>query len=227
MNLVIFDDRYGENFYPLSFERSTGDLRVGILKLRQRIAAYFSSENSNIIMSSELEELYKERHPNWKINEIPAGENLFVNSRVKVTERFVEKCKTLKNGYCLCVGDTVIAAKVFYKKEIFISSEMLDFSYLKRIETELKTWDFLWDFIAENSKMIQQDFEDFFYEKDNYFETETGVSILNPYNVWIGEGAEMSPGVIIDARNGAVYLHKIYTDRPSSILIFINSSIIK
>ena len=39
MEFVVFDDSCWENFFPVTLTRSTGDLRVGILKLRQRIAS--------------------------------------------------------------------------------------------------------------------------------------------------------------------------------------------
>ena len=64
--MIVFDDDKRDNFFPLSLTRSTGDLRVGILKLRQRISAYFSSENTEIIVASELEELYKENNLDFK-----------------------------------------------------------------------------------------------------------------------------------------------------------------
>ena len=206
MRIIIFDDHKRENLFPITFTRSTGDLRVGILKLRQRIAAYFSSEGTNIIVSSDLEDLYKERLPIKKINEVPTGENLFVNSRIKIDEKFVKDCKNLQPGYCFVQEGVVLAAKVSNEKSEHITSETLDFSNLTEIPKEYGTWNYLWDLVHENSKMIQQDFDDFFYEKDNFFETETGVHILNPYNVWIGEGASMSPGVVVDAGAGAVVI---------------------
>lgn len=54
--------------------------------------------------------------------------------------------------------------------------------------------------------MIEEDFQEYFYDKNNFFETELGVTILNPYDVWIGEGASLKPGVIIDASDGPVVI---------------------
>ena len=55
MKFVIFDDEKRSNFFPITLTRSTGDLRVGILKLRQRISSYFELSETNVIVSSKLE----------------------------------------------------------------------------------------------------------------------------------------------------------------------------
>ncbi len=47
MNFVIFDDEKRSNFFPITLTRSTGDIRVGILKLRQRISSYFDLSETN------------------------------------------------------------------------------------------------------------------------------------------------------------------------------------
>ena len=47
MNFVIFDDEKRSNFFPITLTRSTGNIRVGILKLRQRISSYFDLSETN------------------------------------------------------------------------------------------------------------------------------------------------------------------------------------
>ena len=70
MKYVVFDDNKWENFFPITLTRSTGDLRVDILKLRQRICAYLELENADLIIHSSLEKIYRERHSDWKINQL-------------------------------------------------------------------------------------------------------------------------------------------------------------
>ena len=62
MKYVIFDDEKRCSFFPLTFTHSTGDLRVGILKLRQRILAKFSILETNVIIWSDLEKMYRDNH---------------------------------------------------------------------------------------------------------------------------------------------------------------------
>jgi UDP-N-acetylglucosamine diphosphorylase/glucosamine-1-phosphate N-acetyltransferase len=62
------------------------------------------------------------------------------------------------------------------------------------------------DLIMDNKRMIEYDFDQLFYDKDNYIETEMGVTVLNPYKVWIGEGTVLKPGVILDATSGPIII---------------------
>ena len=83
MNYVIFDDHKRSGFFPLTLTRSTGDLRVGILKLRQRLIAYLDIKKVNIVVSDSLQKIYNERHKEWNVNDLEANDTIFVNSRLK------------------------------------------------------------------------------------------------------------------------------------------------
>lgn len=74
------------------------------------------------------------------------------------------------------------------------------------------------DLIHDNSRMLEFDFQTYFYDKDNSFETEPGVTVLHPYNVWIGEGVELAPGVVIDASSGPVVIDEAAKVMPNAVL---------
>ena len=221
MNFVIFDDEKRSNFFPITFTRSTGDLRVGILKLRQRILSYLDLTETNIIVSSELEAIYKERHKDWKVNEIISEETIFINSRIKIDENVKKAVLALRQGECLVKSETTLAARCTPKIKKITSENINNlFIDLKRIENpKLNCWEYLWDFIGENAEYIKRDFNAVFYDKDNYFETEPGTTVINPYNVWIGEGTIIKPGVVIDATDGPVILDENVTIMPNAVII--------
>jgi|SRR5690554_2832126 len=216
MTYIIFDDRLHKNFYPLTLNRSTGDLRTGILKLRQRITAYLEEEHLPLIIPSYLTALYRERHPDWQINKLPSGEATFINSRLRIDDSRLEKIKNLSPNTCLMEDDFVMAARCRTNKHEMSSEDVETlFENLNQQpflvsnddeSTGSQSWKFIWELIASNSEYISRDFEDFFYDKNNYYETEPGVTILNPYNVWLGEGTEFKPGVVIDASEGPVVI---------------------
>ncbi|RLC51755.1 MAG: hypothetical protein DRI23_04360, partial [Candidatus Cloacimonadota bacterium] len=111
-------------------------------------------------------------------------------------------------GSCLIYKQDVLAAR-FTPLAGDISSDQMNelFNELSKMEwKEPVTWNYIWELISENSKYIEHDFQNFFYDKDNYFETETGITVLNPYNIWLGEGCSIMPGVIIDATEGPVII---------------------
>ena len=221
MKFVVFDDRCWENFFPVTLTRSTGDLRVGILKLRQRIASYFALEETNVIISEKLKKIYQERHPDWQINTLRNIDTIFINSRLKINEGLKKKILNLSKNSCLLCGDDILAAR-FIPETQKISTENFSSVYknLKKNGTEKGfCWQYLWELISENSDYILHDFQEYFFDKDNYFETETGVTVLNPYNVWIGEGTEIKPGVVIDATEGPVILDENVAVMSNSVII--------
>ncbi|MDP8203929.1 MAG: putative sugar nucleotidyl transferase [Candidatus Tenebribacter mawsonii] len=221
MNFVIFDDEKWSNFFPITFTRSTGDLRVGILKLRQRISSYLEITDTNIIISSHLESIYKERHTDWGVNQVKDKKTIFINSRIKIDADSKKAIMNLKIDECLMHDDTILAAKINPKKQNINSENLQDlFSNLKKNQNStIECWEFLWELIAENSEYIKRDFNDVFYDKDNYFETELGTTIINPYNVWIGNGTMMKPGVVIDATDGPVVLDENVTIMSNAVII--------
>ncbi len=207
MLIYLFDDKK-DTFLPLTHNRIIGDLRCGILKLRQRLEGYFQCHNTHYIMAENLSSLYKERHKDWIINETKEEEIIFVNSRFKISEDNISIITNLSANTYLQNKEDIIVAKFVCKNEKFTYQKLLNKTKkLQVIESsESYLWEYSWDLINANKSLIVSDYEKFFYEKDTTFETEPGVTVLNPYNVWIGENALLSPGVIIDASDGPVII---------------------
>lgn len=221
MKYVVFDDAKWENFFPITLTRSTGDLRTGILKLRQRIGAYLETEITDIIVNPLLEAVYRERHPEWKVNSLVKADTVFINSRLKIDESLAETIKKMKDNTCLINQSGIIAARGIPPK---VKLTMEDFtSWCGKLETtaykEDCFWNYLWELISQNSELIERDFRNFFYDKDNFFEAEPGVTILNPYNIWLGEGTRIAPGVILDATKGPIIIDENVEIMPNAVLI--------
>ncbi len=221
MNYVIFDDYKWKNFFPITLTRSTADLRVGILKLRQRLNEYFKINKQRIIISDHLEDIYSERFPDWQINKLNNGKTIFLNSRLKVDKDIAKKINELPENTCLTSNDDILAVKMNSKESVVSIDGILSmFENLERIDINKNyCWQYIWELIDCNSEYIEQDFQDFFYDKDNYFETELGITVLNPYNIWIGEGATIKPGVVIDASSGPVIIDEKALIMPNAVII--------
>lgn len=52
--MIIFDDHHSAAFYPLTLNRSVGDLRCGILKLRQRLQQFLEDNDDTAIWVDPL-----------------------------------------------------------------------------------------------------------------------------------------------------------------------------
>lgn len=206
MKLLLFEDKLRENFFPLTLTRFTGDLRCGALKLRQRLEALLTDDEVSFLIDSSIEDLYSERHPDWQINLIKPGDKLFVNCLLKYSPTLFDKIQTLDHEQALVQDNALVAYRSnkdhgsfdpdSILKQFGISTENVDDALYKHPA----------DLVHDNGRMITYDFDNFFSDKDNSFETEPGATILNPYNVWLGEGVELKPGVVIDASDGPVII---------------------
>lgn len=208
MKIVLFDDVSYRHFFPLTYTRSTSDLRVGILKLRQRLNLFLDNTDNYLIVANHLASIYRERHQNWFINQLPDDEILLVNTRTKINPELAKKILNLPLDHYLSSEGELVAARLEVDEQSLAADQvesLLIGMRGEKLEDDL-LWKWLWNLIAENGKYISQDFEMIFNDKDNKFDMEVGVTILNPYNVWIGEGVTIKPGVVIDGSGGPVVI---------------------
>jgi len=202
MHIVIFDDQKTQNFYPITHTRPTGDLRCGILKLRQRLQHAFDAEDNILIIDPRLESLYRYRHPKWQINQLPEGEKLYLNSRIKYCETTLKEISALPIESMMKNEDGIVALR---------TAMMLSYGTeapegLKNIPTQISLYRHCADLVHDNARLLKLDFENIFYEADNFFETEPGVTVLHPYNIWIAENVSFAPNVVLDASEGPVVI---------------------
>ncbi|MBI9031089.1 hypothetical protein JEZ13_03645 [bacterium] len=207
MKYLIVDD-LDLNFSTLAPLRSQLEIRAGILKLRQKIEGYLGIEDVYLIVDKKLEELYKERFLDKKINTLPQGQVCFVNGRIQMNEEIAELINKQKINTILTNDkDDLLSIKISNEQESNCDSESflkMDFSHLQKIKEDIKLWDSIDQILLANYENIKADYRDFFYDKDNYSETEQGVTIINPYDVWIGDGAELKHGAVLDASKGPI-----------------------
>lgn len=205
--MIVFDDLRTAAFYPLALNRSVGDLRCGILKLRQRLLQFLEDSDATAIwIDPILSDVYRERKPDWSVNKpAPAG-TLLVNSRLKVSQSSIEAVTGLPAGHCLHRDDIILAMRVKQEVDTLPTLSELSAQGYTLVPSVLDTYENLSDIIHDNERLLRFDFEHLFYDNDNYFETELGVTALNPYNIWIGEKVELKPGVVLDASEGPIVL---------------------
>lgn len=216
--MIVFDDAQSDGFYPLTLNRSVGDLRCGILKLRQRWQALLEDEDSAVWIAPRLAPLYRERHPDWQINQTARMDQLHVNSRLQPTPETAQAVKSLRAGQYLHSAETVVAVKGKPEQAAGLSPTILDQAGFEAIPLQCALYDNLSDLIHENDRLLRHDFDQFFYDRDNFFETEPGVTVLHPYNVWIAEGVELKPGVVLDASDGPIVLDEGVRVLPNAVI---------
>jgi len=206
MMLVIFDDRI-KSFFPLTQLRATGDLRCGIMKLRQRLDLLFSNDNPvHYLLPEYLRPLYQERHPDWDEYASHIGDYLYINSRLIVNEDTIREIRKLKTSKALINNGDIVALRsadhITDLSQYIVEHKK---SYTSK-QTDIGLYYNPAELIHDNDRLIRFDFDLIFSDKDNYFETEPGVTVLHPYNVWLGENVVLKPGVVLDASNGPIVI---------------------
>lgn len=202
MHLIIFDDLKHKSFYPITQTRSVGDIRCGILKLRQRLSHAFEAQQECVLIDPLLEDLYRERHPDWLVNSVPEGDKLYLNSRIKFDDQALAEIKALQPQQALFSGEYCVAVRTNQS----LAFAFQDISNIKKIPSQISLYRHLTDIVHDNARLITHDFQTIFYDADNFFEIETGVSVLNPYNVWLAEGVSLAPNVVLDASGGPIVI---------------------
>lgn len=216
---MIFFNDCPAAFYPISLTRDPGDLRCGILKLRQRWQAAMENEDTEVWVEDHLIGLYKERHPDWLIN-VPAGApSLHINSRLVYDSNSLHMVKELQNGHALVANSVVVALFGVLRETAVPTPESLHELGFVLKECPLKVYNHLADIIHDNERLLREDFTSIFFEQDNFFETEPGVTVLDPYNVWLGEEVILKPGVVLDASDGPIVIDNGVLVMPNSVLI--------
>ena len=223
MEYIIFEDQAYENFLPFTYTRFTGDMRLGILKLRQKIGLILNFTPNKIVIREELEDLYKERHPDWMINSFKSGDYLFINSRIKLTDEIASEIENLKPSESLVAQKIILAFRIKIDDNTQITTETLESAYINLPQIESKgsspLWQYTWDFVHHNGEAIKEDFDLVFYEEDNFMEIDPGATAINPYQIWIGEGAKLKQGVILDATDGPIIIDEYATIMHNAVII--------
>lgn len=225
-NICLIEDNKYENLLPLVYMRPVYDLRFGILTLKEKIEHSFPFANVFLHCRKYLEEKVKLQNPEKHVNDLTDIDTcLFLNGRAVLNSKAVEKI--LKKGDAIYyTGDNFVGAKL---SGVCLEKIKSDFTLLfntsfceeiDKIEIEAVMINHPWDLISKNSEQIINDFVFHKSEKKNINgKIYHGAHLLNPFNIFIGEGTSVKPGVVIDAEDGPVYIGKNVKIMPNSVIV--------
>lgn len=185
MNFVLFEDEKYSNFYPASRFRTTAEIRNGALTPKKRLELITGSSVS----------IYSKRKGFGNYSQ-DAGEKLFVNARLRDFSSFLE---VNKNELLVCNGEIVA-----YRAEKPLNNT--DRSRRKEKEVKAGFYNYIWDIISFLDKRIKKDIEIFTCRGETNISGEYLLKPENADNIYIGENVNIGKGVIINGRNGPVYI---------------------
>lgn len=162
MNIILFEDRKWNVFLPLAYTRPVGELRMGMMTMRERYSRIF-----NMDVYHDARPLLRELYPT-----APEGESLHINARLIPTSAVVDAIKNLPANHAIRSGEILVAHR---------SKKYADITTETEFEGQLRWMDKITDMFALNAEAMKYDF--------TLMPKLPGHSNLHPSNVVIGDPA--------------------------------------
>lgn len=238
--LCIFEDKKVENFYPLTLTRPVYDLRCGISTLWEKILKAISEdggankENIHLLCRSYLSSVIAQKTRVLKVNQlkdIKKKSVLFINGRLLLFKKISLEGKE----EIVIQGEDVVYARLSKAtiERISLSSpegieqslnqakqltqaREIKFNPAKR-ETGFNLLEYPWDLIKLNGEAIRADFK-LKGKGDIKNKVKEGVHLVNPGQIYIGEGTLIEPGVLLNAEKGPIYIDEEVKIRPPTVI---------
>ena len=200
MNYILFDDASRENLLPLTFTRPVGDLRTGILTIREKWEKYLNAKTSSLTEGylSKKYPLIKEKN------------NILINGSVCPNKELIKEINNLKSNQALVYQE---AESDYYIAINIVSDEKgeIDISNSELIE-EIKTHtphmkiNHPWDLFHYNGQAINEDYELLTKGRKSEKLSDTN-RVIGGKNVFLEKGAKVECAILNDSE-GPIYIGK-------------------
>ncbi len=224
--LCIFEDRKVENFYPLTLTRPVYDLRCGISTLGKKISK-ISRKDVHLLCREYLGPVTSQKNKAFKVNnlqDIKRKNVLFVNGRALLLNQ-EEIPLEGEEEMGIQEQDIVYARlnKDTLKKLLLSSEEKIEETLtqakqlIKVKESKVNLLEYPWELIKFNSDAIRADFK---IKGKSGIEgkVKKGAYLVNPSQIYIGKGTEVEAGVVLNAKEGPIYIGEKVRIRPPTII---------
>ena len=198
VNIILFDDEQREYLLPLTYTKPVAELRVGILKIKEKWEQTLNGSVS-YITQNYLDDKYP----------IAITDNNFViNGSVLPSKELVTLINQLEFNEALLQDGNLIAARLSESQfDLLMNNEEIEeLQGFEVGETPFVKINNLWDIFKFNDIAIQDDFELLTKGRKSCKVSSTNTVIGNG-DIFIEKGAVVE-GVILNASNGPIYFGK-------------------
>ncbi|MCS6862461.1 MAG: putative sugar nucleotidyl transferase, partial [Abditibacteriales bacterium] len=225
--ICLFEDEAVNNFYPLTYTRPVFELWCGMSSLREKIVRLFPGAEVHLLCREALAEVLRRQVPNAFVNapeRLQGKSCLFVNGRLLAPQRAEELM--VGAGWALTCGDEVVAAHLNAEgvRKVFAGGvpESRDLVALMgdlcaMVPTQQVLLRYPWDILSRNGDVISSDFAARGRGGQRLGKVYDGVHLVGHSDrLYVGEGAIVLPGCVLDTTAGPIYIDNDALVRPPS-----------
>lgn len=203
MNYIIFDNFKRNYLLPLTFTRPVGDIRIGILTIREKWEQYLGQETSTLT----------EDYLSVKFPIVKGDDNILINGSVMPNPELVDEIGKIGINQALVKDEIIIAIRVTAAD----LDNLDDTEGMEELETDVEFLKITntWDVFSKNDAALRADYElitkgrksaslsktntllgnDIFLEEGAKAECATFNTETGP--IYIGKGVEIMEGSVI------------------------------
>ncbi len=213
--VCLFEDQFIDRLLPLVYFRPAYNLKTGILSLKEKAHYHFPKAEVILHCRGYLAEYMKVRNPECRVNEIPAGDTLFLNGRAIIDEKLVKQFSDGRDDHVFVSGEDIVAARVGARSLDRFRGQMdrpLPASLFEGMPTsgvDAAMISYPWDLVRHNELELPKDFARLMKRvkgKRIVGDVAKGAHVLGRKDIFVGKGAQVYPGVVLDAQEGPVYI---------------------
>jgi UDP-N-acetylglucosamine diphosphorylase/glucosamine-1-phosphate N-acetyltransferase len=212
--ICIFEDAGYRRLLPLTYFRPVYDLRCGITALREKIARSYPGAAFVLHARTALRPIINRSSPGAEA--APRGGYLFLNGRILAPGSLSTLVPASGDDALFVDGDTLIGARLGETALRRLPEALPDtieaglFGNLPKIQVSVPVIRYPWDLVHENGAQIAADFQYLSLQVGGTEKgaVDPGVHLLNPGQIFIGPGARVKPGVVLDAEDGPILISR-------------------
>jgi UDP-N-acetylglucosamine diphosphorylase/glucosamine-1-phosphate N-acetyltransferase len=198
-NLILFDDpAVVEQLQPFSFTRPIGDLRIGILTIKEKW-----EKRIGITASFQCRSTLQNKFP-LKIER----QNLLINASVLADDTLLDRINNLPMNHALVKGAVLLAMRVNEEQAIaFFEGNTLPEMDTLEWDADIGQVAHLWDIFSLNDQEIRKDFELLTKGRNSQQLSDSNQLIGDLQQLFIEEGASVECAVL-NTKTGPIYIGK-------------------
>ncbi|MEM9821886.1 MAG: putative sugar nucleotidyl transferase, partial [Bacteroidota bacterium] len=199
-NVILFDNEVREKLLPLTFTRPVGEIRVGILTIREKWERWLGVETISFITQDYLAQKYPIQI---------MDDNFVINGSVLPSEPMCRLISQLDPNEALLRGDELIAARLNKQQfqALINDEEIEELSGFDVEDTPFLKINALTDIFSINDAAIRADFDLLTKDRDSQTISSSNQVIGDSSQIFLEEGASVEC-CTLNTKSGPIYVGK-------------------